>query len=180
MKENMRNKESIKMVPSIERASKMISTSANYRRVKSYLDKHDWHYSCQDSSNKGRRILSGFVGTGKGLFTTFSFTLWVENDIIQSFSTLPFSIPENKRVKAAELIVRLNYLLKCGAFELDFSDGEVRYRVIRSGISLMYDGDEVMRYLLTLPIMMIKHYVEAFFELVQTDKSVEKVFKKFS
>ena len=156
-----------------------ISMAANYRRVTEYLDAHRWHYSKTLGKERDRRALSGFIGGGKGLFTTFSFMLWVENDLVQSFSTLPFSIPEDKRIKAAEFIVRLNYILKCGAFELDFSDGEVRYRVIRFGVSLAHDCDDAMDYLLNFPVMMVKMYVDAFFELVQTDKSVEVLLKKY-
>jgi hypothetical protein len=37
-------------------------------------------------------------------------------------------IPPEKRQAAAELSARINYGLTIGAFEMDFSDGEIRYR----------------------------------------------------
>ena len=175
---NKRTKEKAVM-PSKTLNAYRISMATNYHRVKEYLNTHDWHYSEPKGKGRDRRVLSGFIGSGKGLFRTFSFTLWVENDLVQSFSTLPFSIPEDKRIRAAEFIVRLNYVLKCGAFELDFSDGEVRYRVIRFGESLVHDCKSAMEYLLQFPVMMIKMHVDGFFDLVQTNKSVESLLKKY-
>ena len=38
-------------------------------------------------------------------------------------------VPEEKRQAAAELVTRINYGLQLGSFEIDFSDGEIRYRL---------------------------------------------------
>jgi hypothetical protein len=40
----------------------------------------------------------------------------------------PVKAPEEKRLAMAEFIARANYGLRIGNFELDFSDGEVRYK----------------------------------------------------
>jgi len=40
----------------------------------------------------------------------------------------PVKAPEEKRQAIAEFIARANYGLRIGNFELDFSDGEVRYK----------------------------------------------------
>jgi hypothetical protein len=37
-------------------------------------------------------------------------------------------VPPEKRPAAAELVTRINYGLQLGGFEMDFSDGEIRYR----------------------------------------------------
>ena len=44
------------------------------------------------------------------------------------YSICPLQIPEAKRMAIAEFITRANYGLVIGNFELDFSDGEVRYK----------------------------------------------------
>lgn len=41
---------------------------------------------------------------------------------------LPNSVPEEKRTAAAEFLTRANYGLILGNFEMDFADGEVRYK----------------------------------------------------
>lgn len=44
------------------------------------------------------------------------------------YSMAPFKVPEDKRPAIAEFICRANYGLVLGNLELDFNDGEVRYK----------------------------------------------------
>ncbi len=44
------------------------------------------------------------------------------------YSVAPMRIPEQQRLTVAEFITRINYGMGMGNFELDFSDGELRYR----------------------------------------------------
>ncbi len=50
----------------------------------------------------------------------------------------PVKAPELSRLPAAEFIARANYGLRIGNFELDFNDGEVRYKS-----SLDFEGAEL-------------------------------------
>ena len=44
------------------------------------------------------------------------------------YSVCPVNVPEEKRLPMAEFLTRANYGLKIGNFEMDFSDGELRYK----------------------------------------------------
>ena len=44
------------------------------------------------------------------------------------YSLCPIKSPEAKRIEVAETITRANYGLMIGNFEMDFSDGEIRYK----------------------------------------------------
>lgn len=44
------------------------------------------------------------------------------------YSICPIQAPEDKRMAIAEFIARVNYTLTVGNFEMDFDDGEIRYR----------------------------------------------------
>ncbi len=44
------------------------------------------------------------------------------------YSSLDLRVPEDRRLAVAEFIARANYGMIIGNFELDFSDGEVRYK----------------------------------------------------
>jgi hypothetical protein len=44
------------------------------------------------------------------------------------YSVAPVQIPEEKRLAVSEFITRANYGLILGNFELDFADGELRYK----------------------------------------------------
>lgn len=49
-------------------------------------------------------------------------------DKILIYFYLPSTFPKNKRNLAAEYITRVNFDLLIGNFDLDYNDGEVRYR----------------------------------------------------
>ena len=51
-----------------------------------------------------------------------------ESSQVVFYSVAPVQIPEDKRVAVAEYITRANYGLIIGNFELDFIDGELRYK----------------------------------------------------
>ena len=73
--------------------------------------------------------------------TVFSFGLTLENgrtdciiDVrdrasqVLIFLSCPSNVPENKRNLVAEFLTRANYGLILGNFEMDYSDGQVRYK----------------------------------------------------
>ena len=51
---------------------------------------------------------------------------------------MPFKIPEEARNTIAEFITRANYGLRVGNFEMDFTDGEIRYKT-----SIDVEGDHL-------------------------------------
>jgi hypothetical protein len=54
------------------------------------------------------------------------------------YSVYPVNIPEDKRLTIAEFITRANYGMIMGNFEMDFEDGEVRYKT-----SIDVEGDSL-------------------------------------
>lgn len=51
-----------------------------------------------------------------------------DRDFVFFYSSLDTFVPEEKRLEVAEFITRANYGLIIGNFELDFDDGELRYK----------------------------------------------------
>lgn len=43
--------------------------------------------------------------------------------------TVPVAVPVDRRAAVGEFLLRVNYSLRLGSFELDFHDGEVRFRI---------------------------------------------------
>ncbi|OJX40393.1 MAG: hypothetical protein BGO78_11045 [Chloroflexi bacterium 44-23] len=48
--------------------------------------------------------------------------------IFYFYSYFPVNVPPEKRSQIAELITRINYGMRVGNFELDYEDGEVRFK----------------------------------------------------
>jgi hypothetical protein len=67
--------------------------------------------------------LSGILGRWK-----FYAHVVEEQDLILLYSVCPFRVPEERRTQVSEFLTRANYGLAAGNFELDFADGEVRYK----------------------------------------------------
>ena len=44
------------------------------------------------------------------------------------YGVFPIAVPEDRRPAVSELITRLNWVFTLGALEMDFSDGDIRYR----------------------------------------------------
>ena len=76
----------------------------------------------------------GFAGQN-GQMTCFA-TIFEEHDQFLFYAIAPLKVPEAARPAAAEFITRANYGLRIGNFEMDFSDGEVRYKT-----SLDFEGE---------------------------------------
>jgi hypothetical protein len=75
----------------------------------------------------GAHILSSTVSTDSFEWSLFAAT-FEEDEQVAVYSVIPFNVPEERRLAAAEVITRANYGLRLGNFELDFSDGELRFK----------------------------------------------------
>ena len=86
------------------------------------------------------------------------------------YSVCPVNVPEEKHVAAAELLTRVNYDLVIGNFEMDFSDGEVRYKT-----SLEVTGDALSLPLVQnavyLNVLMMDRYLPGIMSVVYGDVS---------
>jgi hypothetical protein len=85
----------------------------------------------------GRIYRVGFSG-GNGHLSCFTF---VPQDLQQLifYAVAATRAPEAARLRVAEFITRANYGLRIGNFELDFGDGEVRYKT-----SIDYSGTTLL------------------------------------
>jgi hypothetical protein len=91
--------------------------------VEKFLKEDDWPYNLIE----GRSVFkTGFEGKN-GQFTCYAQER-VEQDQFVFYSIFPVRAAENKINDVAEFITRANYGMIIGNFELDYSDGEIRYK----------------------------------------------------
>ena len=81
-------------------------------------------------------------------------------------------MPEGKRLAMAEFITRANFGLIIGNFEMDLSDGEVRFKT-----SIDVDGDRLstalLRQLIDVNLEMMDKYLPGMLAVIDTDISPE-------
>jgi hypothetical protein len=106
-----------------------------------------------------RTVLS--TGVAADGFDWSCFAVTFESEAQFAFySVLPFEIPEDQWLAVSELTTRANYGLRIGNFELDLSDGELRYKT-----SVDVEGDllseAMVRTMLYANISVTKTYLPA-------------------
>ena len=80
-----------------------------------------------------------------------------ELSIVSFYSDLPFRVPEEKRLDVAVAVTAINYMIVDGNFDLDFSDGQVLFRVNNSYLDSEPDM-EVFNYMLSITAGAVDEY----------------------
>lgn len=86
------------------------------------------------------------------------------------YSVMGSRVPADKRQAVAEYLTRANYGLVVGNFEMDFSDGEVRYKT-----SIDVEGgrltQQMVRALVYVNVLMMNKYLPGIKSVVYADAS---------
>jgi len=97
-----------------------------FRRLTEWFDANDWKY--EEHLGEDESYLSAGVNCENGSWKLVA-QASEEQRHIYFWSTLPMFAPENRRDAVAEFFTRANFGNRIGFFELDFSDGEMRFNV---------------------------------------------------
>ena len=110
-------------MPSSNDNSSNHTASQDFAALGQFLKEDNWDPQQLESKNIYRL---GFSGEN-GFLSCYTF---VPQDLQQLifYAVAPTQAPEAARPAVAEFITRANYGLRIGNFEMDFSDGEVRYK----------------------------------------------------
>ncbi|MGB3653430.1 MAG: YbjN domain-containing protein [Rivularia sp. (in: cyanobacteria)] len=94
-----------------------------YKSVLNFFIQDDWNYT---EIERGE-ALSVEVKMENSNCTCYAI-VYDEVNTFKFYSMSPVKIPKKKFLPIAEFLTRANYGLVLGNFEMDFSDGEVRYK----------------------------------------------------
>jgi len=88
----------------------------------------------------------------------------------------PVNVPEERREDAAEYITKANFGLQIGNLELDFNDGEIRYKS-----TLIYEGirpkDATFKRFMYPAIFTMQRYYQHILPLIYGSLSVDEAIK---
>ena len=92
------------------------------------------------------------------------------------YSLYPMPIPEDKRAIVAELITKINYGMIIGNLEMDFADGELRYKT-----SIDVDGDRLstalVKRLVYGNVLTMDEYLPAITAIVNEESTIDEAIK---
>lgn len=91
--------------------------------VGKFLAADDWPYSLVEGHSAYKTVFEG----QHGLFTCYGQER-VDQEQFAFYSVFPLRVPEERMPDMAEFVTRANYGMIIGNFEMDYSDGEVRYK----------------------------------------------------
>ena len=89
------------------------------------------------------------------------------------YSIAPVSVPEDKRREVAEFITRANYGMRIGNFEMDFSDGELRYK---SSIDVEDDclSSPLVKHMVYPNVLMMDKYLPGIMGILYGNKTAQQ------
>ncbi len=146
--------------------------NAGFESLVRYLEDNRWKFERHDLE---RSVNLGFAGEN-GCFRCLAL-VDADDDLFQFFSFVPMRVPEEKKTQIAELITRANYGLKIGKFEMDFSDGELRFQTsARYGAHTLHD--EVIRDIIATNLMTVDRYFPAFSNVLFAGEEPEEAISR--
>jgi hypothetical protein len=134
-----------------------------YRAMVDFFEDDNWPYT----PVPGEPVLSlHFVGKS-GHWICYAQAREEQQQFV-FYSVCPMAMPDFKRQAVAEFVTRANYGMIIGNFELDYNDGEVRYKT-----SLDVEGTELnlalIRQAVYANVLMMDRYLPGLLNLVYTD-----------
>ena len=130
-----------------------------YMTLVRMLDDRDWKYERHD---KDLLIKSGI--RGDDLPVEYLMIVNSRTEVVQFISSMPFKMPEDKRVDGALAVCVANFGLVNGSFDYDLSDGEIRFRLTTS----YYGNDvsaDVLEHMMIVAASTVDNYNDKFFML---------------
>ena len=139
-----------------------------YKSIVNMLEKRDWKFE----EYKDDLVIKSAI-KGEDLPIEFLLLVKPKNQVVQFISTLPFNMPEDKRVEGAIAVSVANYGLVDGSFDYDISDGEIRYRLTSSYRESIL-SDDLFEYMIMCAASTVDDYNDRFFMLAKGMIDVEK------
>lgn len=135
-----------------------------YEKLLEHFEERELRYAAQEDRQSVTADFRGEVGT-------FRVVARVDDadGLFQVFAYLPVRTPVGARPAIAEAIVRANFGLKVGKFELDMEDGEVLFQAaqvfLADGSGDGLSGDVIGR-LIATSLAMLDRYAPAFLSVI--------------
>ena len=132
-----------------------------YDTLCSMLDNIGWKY---DKVEEKLMVKSGVKGDD--LPIDFLVVVKPRNQVVQFISSMPFNMPEDKRVEGALAICTANYGLVDGSFDYDLSDGQILFRLTSSYRESLL-SEALFEYMIMVSASTIDKYNDRFFMLAK-------------
>lgn len=146
-----------------ELENKSQTTSSLFTTVTKFFEKEDWSFAKIPQQTAIRLVFRG----KNGQWDCYA-KVNEDQRIFVFYSVSPMAAAEPKRTAIAEFLTRANYGMLIGNFELDFADGEIRYKT-----SIDVQGDflsfELIKQLVYANVTMMDEYLPGIMSVIESD-----------
>ena len=156
----------------VERVHIMSNYKENAEYIKSFLDEVKWHYDMHNYDGMRRVLFTGGIGGSNEPYGSFHYMAIVDDNAAECYATLPASA-QARLPQMSEFITRANYNLKYGAFEMDYNDGQIRFRLAFPMVALRADRALIML-LFCLPVNVLAQHFKGITEVLTDLKTPEE------
>lgn len=144
-----------------------------FERLKEYLKAVELTYSTVENET-----VITFRYTSKGNYQCI-IDVNDEDKIVIIYAILGSLVEPKKRNRIAQLLTRVNFGIRIGNFEMDYDDGQIRYKT-----SIDYDGvndfdDSFLENLILINLTTTDKFYQAIEESLHTRKTIEKILERF-
>ncbi|HEY9830618.1 MAG TPA: YbjN domain-containing protein [Stenomitos sp.] len=94
-----------------------------FEAVTNFFEEDEWNFLEIENG----RVLRLDITLENSDYTCYAF-IDEEEHIFRFYSICPVKVPLKQRLLLAEFLTRVNYGLRIGNFEMDFEDGDIRYK----------------------------------------------------
>ena len=140
--------------------------------IQRFLSNEDWNYEFQEEKGIFR-----FGLNLKCRIRNIQYIIDVNNTDYNEYGLIPLSAnrnDQNEMAQIAEFLCRANYGLRNGNFELDFRDGEIRYKCYVDCKGLDAPTEEMVKHSIYCPAAMFERYGNGILQILFAEMSAEE------
>jgi len=141
--------------------------------VKDFFDKGKLRYELQEE-----RCTIKFVMPIDGKLKQTNIFINCRDDSFSVNAYVVLNAEEDARQRVSEYLMRANYGLRFGCFDMDFSDGEIRYSLTLDCEDRESLSESLIRKTIYVPVMMLERYGKGLIAVMYGIATPEEAVKK--
>ena len=139
-------------------------------KIINFISKKKWRFTSVEDESRIVIAIKGINGT----FQCFADAREEEEQFI-FLSICSVNVPDDRKLLMCELLTRLNYGLFLGNFEMDYEDGEVRYKTsICCNSSELTDN--ILEHIIMINIVMMDTALTGIMKLIYGDITAKEAY----
>ena len=111
----------------VTEVAEVVPASTLFDRVGEFLDHMEWRYTSSENRDAYFFTIRLRAGSVRVMADVYEAPEWQRIAVLTTFHIF---VPEHRRNAIAEALIRINYTLTMGGFDMDMRDGEVRVRTV--------------------------------------------------